>query len=776
MRTTLAAIRAMSHLPAPASLANGIHTSTVHAANLNSAATPARGGVPISALPLPPPSHSLTHNLTPDPHTATPTAWHAMRGTRPSLQRRARLLAPPAHFSYVAPLPLPFPFRVEYPDEDADGEAQVAAIERWLVEREALEEVPCVGAQETEGELATKGARLRKYVAAERDEKRVLIGLAETGWRDCVPHLDVGDALDLLGEPSLLSRQPDSGANTNGDGATTGTEAAVAARQELIDVLSGHALLASYEGDAETQWAPWSVRYSGHQFGSWAGQLGDGRAISLLSTPHPSDPETTYELQLKGPGRTPFSRMADGLAVLRSSVREYLCSEAMHALSIPTTRSLALISLPKLPVDRETIETACVLTRVAPSFLRIGSFEALNPPANMYFFGGGQQPAHLDALRILGEWVARRVLKLQGVRWPGERGEDSPGDAWGKELVFEVARRNARMVAGWQAYGFMHGVINTDNVSILGLTIDYGPYAFMDVFDPLHICNHSDGEGRYAYKYQPSMIIYALRSLLNALAPLIGAEDVSGDKAVPPGWADGTTPDTLKEWSARGLALAKDEMERIAEQTCADEYARLMHARLALRRLDTDDELRVVRPLLDLMQGHSLDFHGTFRRLARFRPAVVCDEAALDAFVEGVLALSAEPERVDKARATVEWKTWLEKYAARIESERELWQEGADADVDGDAKREAAARAANPRFVLRQWLLEEVIKKVEVDAESGKRVLRKVLHMACNPFEPWGAEDHVGDESTLDAEVKQERRYCGMGERKLLGFQCSCSS
>lgn len=134
----------------------------------------------------------------------------------------------------------------------------------------------------------------------------------------------------------------------------------------------------------------------------------------------------------------------------------------MHALSIPTTRSLALISLPKLPVERETMEYASVLTRVAPSFIRIGSFEALNPPANMFFFGGGQQKADLDALRILGEWVARKVLKLEGVRWRGEPGVDGPGDAWGKELVYEVARRNARMVAGWQAYGFMHGVINTD--------------------------------------------------------------------------------------------------------------------------------------------------------------------------------------------------------------------------------------------------------------------------------------------------------------------------
>jgi uncharacterized protein YdiU (UPF0061 family) len=187
-------------------------------------------------------------------------------------------------------------------------------------------------------------------------------------------------------------------------------------------------------------------------------------------TPHPQDPSTTIEIQLKGAGRTPFSRSADGLAVLRSSIREYLCSEAMHALRIPTTRSLTLIHLPSLPVARERMETACVLARVAPSFLRIGSFEALNGPTGMYFFGGGQQEPDLDALRKLGEWVGREVLKLKDVNW-------AEGESWGKKLVIEISKRNARMVGAWQAYGWMHGVLNTDNISVLGLTIDYGSVA-----------------------------------------------------------------------------------------------------------------------------------------------------------------------------------------------------------------------------------------------------------------------------------------------------------
>ncbi|KAI0714456.1 hypothetical protein C8T65DRAFT_644387 [Cerioporus squamosus] len=726
--------------------------------------------VPISALPLPPSSHSLIYALTPDPYTPTPTAWRSTRAERPSLQRRARLLAPEAHFSYVAPCPLPFPYRVEYP-EDAEGEAQVKAVEDWMVEREALREVRTVASSRGAG--AEGGGRLRKYVSEKRDEERVLIGLAETGLRDCVPHLDVGDAFELLGSPSLSipsGQDTSSGPAVDGPGAG---EEAVAARQELVDVLSGHAMLMSGEGeDVQSQWAPWSLRYSGHQFGTWAGQLGDGRAISLLSTPHPDEPDVQYELQLKGAGRTPFSRMADGLAVLRSSIREFLCSEAMHALGIPTTRSLALISLPKLPVERERIESACVLTRVAPSFIRIGSFEALNPPAQMFFLGGGQQPANLDALRVLGEWVARRVLRLPDVRWRGDAGVEGPGDAWGTKLVLEVARRNAKMVAGWQVYGFMHGVINTDNVSIMGLTIDYGPYAFMDVFDSWHICNHSDAEGRYAYKYQPAMIIHALRSLLNALAPLIGAEDELGGKAVSPGWAEDASEDKIKEWSKRGIALVKEEMERVAEETCAVEYGRLMHKRLGLRRIDRDDESKLARPLLTIMEDHKLDFHGTFRRLCFFKPSLASSESEddLKAFVDSLLQLTSEPERLDRIRAQSDWAGWLRRYAARIESEREHW--GANV----DAERESEMKGANPRFVLRQWVLEEVIKKVETDAGSGKRILRKVLNMACSPYEPWGGEGQEQSEQELDAEAREERRYCGMGDRKLLGLQCSCSS
>ncbi|OCH95411.1 UPF0061-domain-containing protein [Obba rivulosa] len=723
--------------------------------------------VPISALPLPPPAQRLTHNLTPDPETPSPAAWRDVLATRPSIQRRARLLASPAHFSFVSPCPQPFPIPIPPPADGAPlaEEDKPKYIEDWLAQREALKEVPCAPGHARE---------LKMYVSEKRGEHRELLALSDGCLRDCFPHLDVGDAFVALGVPSLVP----SASQPNGEQGNS-SEKDIAARQELIDVVSGHAMLMNTDGDPETHWAPWSLRYSGHQFGVWAGQLGDGRAISIMSTPHPDDPQLTYELQLKGAGRTPFSRGADGLAVTRSSIREFLCSEAMHALHIPTSRALSLVSLPELPVYRETVvpERAAVVARAAPSFLRIGSFEALVPPQGVFFIGMGQQQgADWDAVRLLGEWVAR----LLGIWDEAEAKKERERKPWAKELVLEVARRNARMVAGWQAYGFMHGVINTDNVSVLGLTIDYGPYAFMDVFDPWHICNHTDEEGRYAYKAQPTMIVYALRALLNSLAPLVGYESYEG-YAVPPGWASSATAAKMSEWRDKGMQL-KEEMERVAEEVSAMEYGRLMHQRLALRRYEKEDETKLIGPLLDLLAEHKLDFHGTFRLLTSFRPSLVQDQPGkgdsteADAYISRILALSGEPQFLDRNKAAGDMRDWLRRYAARIASERGEWAGAEGADGRIDAERRQTARAANPRFVLRQWLLEEVIKKVEEDAQSGKRVLRKVLQMACNPYEPWGAEDDEGDESSLDAEIREERRYCSLGEKQMLGFQCSCSS
>ncbi|KAI6154837.1 hypothetical protein BKA82DRAFT_375752 [Pisolithus tinctorius] len=716
--------------------------------------------VPFSKLPLPPSSHLLTHNLTPDPRTPDPVTFFSdVLARTPSIQRRARLLSPEAHFSYVNPMPLEFPYEIAPPDPPEVITNKAEYIEQWLSDHEA--KIPAEASSALSGNF-----HLHKYISKSRNYRRELIALSETCVNDCLPLLDCGDAIDTL-KPTFVPSKLDI------EKVSSSAEAQNAC-QELVDILGGHVSLMSPDGSDQLGGkgcAPWSLRYSGHQFGDWAGQLGDGRAISILVTPHPSDPDTTYEVQLKGAGRTPFSRSADGLAVLRSSIREYLCSEAMHALGIPTTRSLALVYLPELPVIRERVEKACVTTRVAETFIRIGNFEALSPPSRaMFFFGGGQQHADYEALRILGEWTVRRILKLGNV-------DLDAGDAWGKELVFEVARRNAKMVAAWQAYGFMHGVINTDNVSIAGLTIDYGPYAFMDVFDPHHICNHSDQEGRYAYNRQPNMIGYACRALLNALAPLIGAEIAQGNKAVQKGWANNVNDETISEWRTAGIEEVGSTMNQIIESTYTIEYGMTLRRRLALRRVEPSDQRTIFQPLLDMMENQRLDFHGTFRKLAFFQPRMLHGEdnsgtTTLEAFIAELLRGAPEWERLDTGKATEEWLAWLDAYAARIESEK---TGGGWAGEDFDEARGRAAIAANPRFVLRQWLLEEVIKKVEADPTTGRHILAKVMQMACSPFKPWGREGDASD-NELSEEEREERRYCGLGDRRMLGFQCSCSS
>ena len=247
---------------------------------------------------------------------------------------------------------------------------------------------------------------------------------------------------------------------------------------------------------------PLASAYSGHQFGMWAGQLGDGRAILLGET------AAGTEVQLKGSGLTPYSRRGDGRAVLRSSIREFLCSEAMHALGIATTRALCITGSPE-PVRRESIETAAVVTRTAPSFIRFGHFE--------HFASRNQ----LAELRQLADYVIDR-------HYPECRNSQAfDGNAYAA-LLQAVSERSATTAAQWQASGFCHGVLNTDNMSILGLTIDYGPFQFLDAYVPNHVCNHSDTQGRYAFHHQPNIVYWNLLRLGQALQPLIGARGDGG--------------------------------------------------------------------------------------------------------------------------------------------------------------------------------------------------------------------------------------------------------
>lgn len=253
---------------------------------------------------------------------------------------------------------------------------------------------------------------------------------------------------------------------------------------QWLDVLAGNSLKANGIEFID----PISTAYSGHQFGVWAGQLGDGRAILLGDI-------QGLELQLKGAGKTHYSRMGDGRAVLRSSIREFLCSEAMHALGVPTSRALSIVGS-KQAVRRETIETAAVCARIAPSFIRVGHFE---------HYASLQDTARLKALadllidRFYPECLESKNPYLQ--------------------LFISIASKNATLVAQWQSVGFCHGVLNTDNISVLGLTIDYGPFGFLDQFEIDHVCNHSDHSGRYAYHRQPQVMHWNMACLASAMLP-----------------------------------------------------------------------------------------------------------------------------------------------------------------------------------------------------------------------------------------------------------------
>ena len=408
-----------------------------------------------------------------------------------------------------------------------------------------------------------------------------------------------------------------------------------------------------FSGNAE--WAgmqPLASVYSGHQFGVWAGQLGDGRALWLGEIETSAGP---MELQLKGAGRTPYSRMGDGRAVLRSSIREFLGSEAMHGLHIATTRALCVTGS-ALPVRREALETAAVVTRVAPSFIRFGHFEHFAHHASY------ERAGH-DELRRLADFVIAH-------HHPACGDAANPYAA----LLETVALNTAVLMAGWQSVGFCHGVMNTDNLSILGLTIDYGPFGFLDAFDPGHVCNHSDTQGRYAWARQPNVAFWNLHALAQGLMPLIGDSD---------------------------LALAALEPYKAA---FADAMLARWSAKLGLQsREDGDREL--ADDLLKLMATDRCDFTITFRRLASFSTEPGAANTALrDLFID---------------RAAFD--AWAHRYAGRLARE-----------PDGDSARALRMNAVNPKFVLRNHLAESAIRAAQAGEFGETQRLQKVLE---RPFD-----------------------------------------
>jgi len=443
--------------------------------------------------------------------------------------------------------------------------------------------------------------------------------------------------------PRLLAYSPEMAA-------TLGINADELASPQFAEVFGGNAL--------HPDMAPYAANYGGHQFGHWAGQLGDGRAITLGETLDAAGQR--WELQLKGAGLTPYSRTADGRAVLRSSIREFLCSEAMHHLGVPTTRALSLVATGDEVVrdmfydGHAAPEPGAIVCRVAPSFLRFGNFEL---PASR---------GDVGLLRTLAEFcIDRDFPQLSG---SGE----SLYAAW----FSEVAQRTARMVAEWMRVGFVHGVMNTDNMSILGLTIDYGPYGWIHNFDPDWTPHPPDRhQRRYRFGQQPQVAYWNLGRLAGALSPLFADPEPlrAGLQAFLDAWAEAD-----RACVARKLGLS----------AC------------------TDADLESMQALQALLTDGEVDMTLFFRGLGD----VDLDSPSLEAFGDAFY----DPDRRDVIRGPL--LDWLRRHGERVAS-----------DSLAPADRAQSMRRANPLYVPRNYLAQLAIDRAEQGDVDGIHELQVVL-------------------------------------------------
>jgi len=418
----------------------------------------------------------------------------------------------------------------------------------------------------------------------------------------------------------------------------------IAQSPEFVEAFAGNRLLPGSD--------PVAMKYAGHQFGSYVPQLGDGRAILLGEVRNQAGEK--WDLHLKGAGKTAFSRFGDGRAVLRSSIREYLASEAMHALGVPTTRALCVIGT-DLEIYREGVETGALVLRMAPSHVRFGSFEV---------FAHREQ---FDRVQQLADYTIEQCyphLKERKDRYVA--------------FLKEVTERTARLAAHWQAVGFAHGVLNTDNMSILGITLDYGPYGFMEDFDPGFICNHSDEGGRYAFDQQPRIAYWNLSALAQSLLSLMSVDDAKAALNVYPDVFNG-------------------------------HMHRLMCAKLGLTSV-VEEDMPLWTSLLDLLAEGRVDYTMFFRELGNFATGIRN---------ERLRGLFATPAKIDE---------WAERYRERLERED-----------SNDSDRKSRMDRVNPKFILRNYLAQIAIQKADLKDYSEVDRLRGVLRF---PFDEQPEMEH----------------------------------
>ncbi|XP_034687630.1 protein adenylyltransferase SelO [Vitis riparia] len=431
---------------------------------------------------------------------------------------------------------------------------------------------------------------------------------------------------------------------------------------------------------------PYAQCYGGHQFGMWAGQLGDGRAITLGELLNSKSER--WELQLKGAGRTPYSRFADGLAVLRSSIREFLCSEAMHSLGIPTTRALCLVTTGKY-VTRDMFydgnpkeEPGAIVCRVAQSFLRFGSYQ----------IHAARGKEDLGIVRALADYTIRHhfphienMTRSEGLSFSTGEQDESIVDLTSNKYAawsVEVAERTASLVASWQGVGFTHGVLNTDNMSVLGLTIDYGPFGFLDAFDPSYTPNTTDLPGRrYCFANQPDI---GLWNIAQFTSTLVSAELINDKEA-------------------------NYAMERYGTKFM-DEYQAIMTRKLGLPKYNK----QLISKLLNNMAVDKVDYTNFFRLLSNIKADPTIPQDELLTPLKAVL-LDIGKERKES------WISWVQSYI------QELAASGIS-----DEERKASMNSVNPKYVLRNYLCQSAIDAAE---QGDFGVVRRILKIMERPYD-----------------------------------------
>ncbi|KAK6455600.1 uncharacterized protein RJT20DRAFT_128892 [Scheffersomyces xylosifermentans] len=510
---------------------------------------------------------------------------------------------------------------------------------------------------------------------------------------------------------------------------------------------------------------PYAQAYTGWQFGQFAGQLGDGRVCNLFEVPKakketPKKNRDKYEIQLKGSGMTPYSRFADGKAVLRSSIREYIISEHLNAIGIPSTRALSLTYLPTTYANRHYAEKCAIVARFAESWIRLGTF-------HLYRWRGDRV-----GIRKLSDYVINELFTIDGEKFGYfedilkhksdffEGSKESIGELTDYDkMYYETIIRNASTAAMWQSYGFLNGVLNTDNTSILGLSLDFGPFSIMDKYDPNYTPNSEDHEQRYGYRNTPTAIWWNLTRLGEDLAELIGAGTTLLND---PKFSGGKFDETWEEPVIKRATKVIEVGGEIFQYAFTKKYVETFLGRLGLStklidysNIDSYNE-ELIAPLLELLFKVQCDFNKFFLLLQQVNLENSNETVAASILLP---SFNEKESRYTETELVESISEWLTKFRILVSESRS---------IDPEHTRPTSHKY-NPYFLPRNWILDEVIQYTQDSGAEDLSYLKKLEKMSFNPY----------DRSKWGNELKElEQKWLLQGDRgdEYSMLQCSCSS